>query len=244
MLKYKKWVAVFDNHGDCVDRNAEKVTFEFIKHFKPEIRIHGGDAFDFRALRRKATDEEKQSGIEEDYNEGMSYLQRLNPQVFLRGNHDERLYDAANFGTNGVLRDLCGKLADEIKTKLSHVEILPYDKRKGVYALGNLKVIHGYNTGITAARQAAMAYGSVIMGHVHANDFFSVPSLEPRRGWAIGCQCRLDMDYNRGQLNTLRQSHGFAYGLVYPSGSFRLWQAEEIGGQWVFPSEFYSLGGK
>lgn len=234
---YKRWIACGDNHGDMIDPVAKRAFFDFLKWFKPQIRVHLGDCFDFRALRRGAGDEEKREPVREDVDAGLDFLAKMQPTAFLRGNHDERLWDFAINSRNAFLQDFCAGYASEI-SKAVNCPMLPYDKRKGVYQIGRLKVIHGYNTGIYAARMAAQAYGSCIMGHVHAVDSFSIPGIEPREGRAIGCLCKLDMDYNRAQLNTLRQGHGFAYGLVFPNGNYSIWQAREIDGAWVFPSEF------
>lgn len=57
-----------------------------------------------------------------------------------------------------------------------------------------------------------------------------------------GCLCALDQDYNARQPNTLRQSHGFAYGVINAkSGDFHVWQAEEVGGKWIVPSDVVAL---
>lgn len=235
---FGRWMAITDNHGDMIDPQAERAAREFCKWFKPNRRIHMGDVWDFRALRRGAGDEEKREPIRADFDAGMELLSWFKPQVLLRGNHDERLFDCAANARNATLADFCLGYVSEIASRLKGVEVLPYSKRHGVYRMGHLKFIHGYNSGITAARLAAQAYGNVLMGHVHACDVFSIPGLEPREGRAIGCLCRLDMDYNRAQLNTLRQAHGFAYGLVWPNGKYTVWQARDIEGVWVFPSEF------
>ena len=220
-----------------LDPVAARAFFDFLKWFKPQIRVHLGDAFDFRALRRGAGDEEKREPVQADVDAGLDFMGKMKPTAFLRGNHDERLWDFASNNRNQLLQDFCAGYVSKI-SKSVNCPILPYDKRQGVHQIGRLKVIHGYNTGIYAARMAAQAYGSVIMGHVHRVDSMPIPGVEPREGRAIGCLCKLDMDYNRAQLNTLAQAHGFAYGLVFPNGNYSIWQARDIDGAWVFPSEF------
>lgn len=232
----QRFVIVGDTHGDMQDAPAVGAMFDFMKAWKPAIRVHLGDCFDFRALRRKASEEERRDGLGADIDAGLSFLRRFRPTHFLRGNHDERLWDLLA-SDDHKMRDLAQTVADDIVDALGDAKMLPYQKRDGVLTLGHLRIVHGYHTGVTAARQAAMVYGSVVMGHIHAIDEYAIPGLEPRVGKAIGCLCKLDMDYNRAQAMTLRQSHGFAYGLLMGNGTYHVWQAYPINGVWVFPSE-------
>ncbi len=51
-----RWVAAFDSHGDCVDKPSLEAFRAFCDDFRPTVRIAGGDHFDFRWLRRSASD--------------------------------------------------------------------------------------------------------------------------------------------------------------------------------------------
>lgn len=238
-MKAKRFVVCGDNHGDMQDNGACAAFFDFVKHWKPEVRVHLGDCFDFRALRRKASEEERRDGLGADIDAGLSFIRRYKPTHFLRGNHDERLWDLLK-GDDHKIRDLARTVADDIVDALGGAPMLPYDKRAGVLRLGALKIIHGYHSGMTAAKQAALIYGSVLLGHIHAIDHAPIAGLERRMGRAIGCLCRLSQDYNRAQAQTLRQAHGWAYGLLLPSGEYVVWQAEQVGQDWFYPSEVRS----
>lgn len=241
MPQYQRWIAAPDNHGDKCDKNAVRVFHEFTKFWKPTIRVHIGDCFNFAAFRKNASDQEKREPIRDDVDAGIEFITTFRPTHFLRGNHDERLYDGFK-SDDGKLANFCGSLLDDISEALGDdCVVLPYDARKGVLKLGHLKFIHGFHSGITAARMAAQIYGSVLMGHVHAIDQFSIPGLERRIGRAMGCLCELRQPYNRAHANTLRQAHGWGYGLLFPNGDYTYWQAEKVGGNWYFPSEFKTL---
>ncbi len=235
--RYQRFVICGDNHGVHADTGACDAFFEFVAFWKPEIRIHLGDAFDFSCLRRGASEGEKRERITDDIDAGIAFLKKFKPTHALRGNHCERIHDAAK-SDDGKLSDFASYIIEDIKDAMGDAQVFPYCKRRGVLKLGHLKVIHGYHSGITAARMAAQVYGSVAMGHIHAIDQFSIPGLERRIGRAIGCLCKLDQDYNRAQANTLRQSHGWGYGVMLPSGDYQFWQAERVAGRWFFPSEF------
>lgn len=243
MTPYRKWMAVFDNHGDMQDDGAVKAAMEFKKFWKPQIRIHGGDCFDYRCLRKKATEQEKRERIDPDHDAGIEFIKKYEPTHFLRGNHDERAWDAAK-SDEGKTAKFGGDLVEEIVDALGDIPILPYDKRNGLLRIGHLKIVHGYNTGVTAARVAGQVYGSVLMGHLHTIDQYSMPGMDRRIARVCGCLCKLDQEYNRAQIQTLRQAHGWAYGILYSTGEYVCWQAEMVAGRWVFPSELRELGGK
>lgn len=235
-----RWVAAGDNHGDELDLKAVDAFHGFVKEYKPDIRVHLGDAFNFASLRKNCSDAESRMRLGDDLAAGCEFMDKYKPTHWLRGNHDERIYDAYK-GDEGPKADLAYSFTKEIESAIGKAEMFPYNKRDGVLRLGHLKLIHGYHSGITAARQAALVYGAVIMGHVHTIDHYSVPGLERRVGRAVGCLCKLDLDYNRAQANTLRQAHGWAYGLLFPGGDYTVWQAEQVGGQWHIPTGWKTL---
>jgi hypothetical protein len=239
-MKPRRWIAIFDSHGDKIHEPTARVVQEFMRVWKPTIRIHGGDAWDFRWLRKGAVEGELRELINDDMAAGMELMRWFKPTHFLRGNHDERLWDCLLPNRDdGKIRALASLLIDEIAGCLPrNCRMYPYDKRTGVMELGHLRVIHGYHSGITAAKQAAQIYGSVLMGHVHSVDQAPVPNLECVIGRACGCLCELDLGYNRAQANTLKHAHGFAYGLLHADGTYHVWQASPINGLWVMPTEF------
>ncbi len=214
--------------------------FEFMDFWKPVHRIHLGDNWDFRALRRNASEGEQREKISEDIDAGIAFIRRFKPTTFLRGNHDERLWDAA-IGDDGKLADFASYVIQDIKEALGDAIMLPYCKRRGVHRIGSLKCVHGFTSGISAARTTALAYGSVLFGHCHVVDQQSIAGLERRIGRCVGALCKLDLPYNRAHLQTLRQQHGFGYGMTFPNGEYIYWQAEVVNGNFWFPSEMRSV---
>jgi hypothetical protein len=229
-------MAIFDTHGDMADASAVNAMLQFKKMWKPDISIHGGDAFDLRALRKGASAEEEFEDVQADIDAGLDLMRRYRPDVYLRGNHCERLWDAAQ-SHNPILSRFASLTIEEVMGAIGKAQMYPYDKRAGVHRMGNLKIIHGYHSGINAARQSALCYGSVIGGHCHVIDAASIPGLERRIGRIAGAMCKLDMPYNRAHANTLRQQLGFAYGVLWPNGNYQYFQAECTDGMWLFPSE-------
>jgi predicted phosphodiesterase len=246
-MQSRRFVVASDSHGDQIDVTTETALLSFIADFKPQIRIHAGDVFDFRNLRRGASDDEKAHSLEDDWQMGSDFMRRFfdggKENHFLRGNHDERLWNFAHSAT-GLLRDYAhdGIARVEKLVAKSRARMLPYDSRIGVLKLGALKVIHGYAAGIGAARKHAIVYRNCLFGHTHNCDVAGAESDEgvsEARG--IGACCRLDMPYNAHQTGKLRHQNAFCYGLLFEDGTYQLNQAKKIDGRFYVASDFRAL---
>ena len=238
----RRFVVVSDNHGDMVDRRSSEALFSFLKDWKPEIRIHAGDNWDFRNLRKGASDDEKAASLVEDWEAGSNFIKTFfeggKSNHFLRGNHDERIYHFSSSAT-GLLRDYANDGIKRIEAVMrqSKVKMLPYDSALGVLDLGKLRVIHGYHAGIGACRQHAQIYRNCLFGHVHTIESAPVASLESAEARSIGCLCKRDMDYVNAKTGKLRWAQGWAFGLLFPDGSYQLFQTRNINGQFYAASE-------
>ena len=228
-------MAIFDTHGDMCHRPGLEAAFEFAKYWKPEIRIAGGDHFDLRPMRCGA--DERQERMNDDIEAGIEFLGTYSPTVLLLGNHEDRLRQWVDRG--GVYADLSSSITKKIRLVLSDdCEQLEYCKAKGVWRLGHFNVVHGFGRGgITSLKKHTETYGNVLMGHCHRNGFTRVGRHDAAIGFSSGCLCKLNMDYNRTQLDTLAQSHGFMYGLLMPSGHVHVHQAYPVGDTWYLPTE-------
>lgn len=238
-----RWQGGWDIHGDQQDGKANEVFFDFAKVWKPKIRICGGDLFDFRPLRKGASEDERHESLKDDFKAGSDWFNRFKPTVFLRGNHDERLWELAETG-KGAVGDFAQEGVEKIKRMVDFhkCQMLPYHKMLGVYMLGNKAALHGFHSGINAARQTALIYGDSLFGHVHAVETATIPGLRRRVARSVGCLCLLDLPYASRTPSTLRQGHGFPYGLLDDrTGETQTFQAEPINGKWMLPTEFTNL---
>lgn len=215
----KKFVFATDLHGDMQDPSTVLALYDFIKIYKPDVRIFGGDLFDFRNFRKGASPEEREMSLRGDIEMGLEFLRKFKPHVFLRGNHDERLWDSAKNG-KGVLKDWCELAVGQITNRVNFIscKMLPYCKRKGIYQLGPLRFVHGFNSGVNATRATAMVYapegGAVLHGHNHAFSTHTISKLKRTEGIGIGALVQLDMEYNRAHTAGLMHGNGWAYGFV------------------------------
>lgn len=237
MSNWKKFVFASDVHGSEQDPHANKALFKFLTDFKPDIRVMGGDLFDFAALRKKASEEERRISIREDFDAGMEWFDQFKATQFLEGNHDKRLRLLAeenrgpisDYGKvlHNTFMERCRKLKCE--TKL-------YDKRHGYVRIGNLKCLHGYAAGVGAARKMAQVYGACVFGHGHSIQQASVENLEDHTARMAGCLCKLDLPYVEASLGALMWRHGWAFGVISnKTGNYQMWQAEEIEGLIILP---------
>lgn len=208
--------------------------------YKPAITIFGGDLVDLRPLRKGAGADERRESMSADIEAGSQFINRFfsygkpGQRYFHDGNHDHRLVEAAE-SSDGPLADLAGLGLRERNSQLKKLKahILPYHKRDGVLRIGHLKTLHGFFCGVFATRQHAQVYGGCLHGHTHVIDEHAVPGLERKVARSVGCLARLDMDYNSRQPNTLRQAHGWAWGVVNSkTGNYFTFQSEKIDGVW------------
>ena len=237
-MKARRFVVASDNHGDMADPAICEALFAFIKDFKPEVRVHAGDCWDFRNLRRGASDDEKAASLVEDWEAGTDFVRRFfdggRSNFFLRGNHDERLWHFSESAT-GLLRDYARdgiKRVEQLVGRQCKAKMLPYDAAAGVLDLGSLRVIHGYHHGMGAARAHAAIYRNCLFGHVHTIESAPVAALEPAEARSIGCLCKRDMGYVNAKTGKLRWGQGWAYGLLFEGeGQYQIWQARGINGR-------------
>lgn len=235
-MKSQRFVVVADNHGDMIDPLMERLFFQWLKDYSPEVRIHAGDLFDFRALRNGASAREKQESMGDDFEAGLSFARKLfsggAARHFLRGNHDERLYDLLQ-NEHGPLWDHAKLLTKSLDSEMRRmkVKVLPHDSRLGVLELGHMAVIHGFgNGGPASARDAALTYKSCIFGHCHSQDVIPVKALRgPSVALGTGCMCHIDMPYNSKQTNKLRHQQGWVYGELFQDGTYTAYQAKRVG---------------
>lgn len=236
MSKPKRFAIVADNHGDMQDDATVEAFFRFKKDFRPDIRVHLGDCFDFRNLRRGASDDERAGSLMDDWDAGMVFLDRLfegaGENHFLLGNHDDRLWQYAR-SASGLLRDYAHDAIKRVeqKAKQHKAKLYPYDSALGICKIGHLSMVHGYHAGVNAARQHANVYGNVVFGHCHTQESAPVASLEPAEARCIGCLCKRDMDYINSKTGKLRWAQGWAFGFVWPDGKYQLYLTRKIDGK-------------
>jgi predicted phosphodiesterase len=232
--------AIGDTHGDMAHWPTIHAAVSFCADFKPTLRIHLGDLADMRPLRTKASAKEANERPAEDLAAAVRILKAFKPNIWLLGNHDQRLWDARD-AAHGITADWAAEAVEELtKAAGPHCQILPYDRRHGIYQVGPMAFMHGYSHAAGAVKRAAEAYGLCMMGHIHTADAATIPGIARRTGFSCPCACELDMDYARGNLASLRHCHGFAYGWVYEDDA-DVYLAREVAGRFHVPAGWHTL---
>jgi predicted phosphodiesterase len=218
--RWRKWVAATCSHGADIDPKAREAFLAFLDRYKPDQRIHLGDAIDLACLRagarRDPDDPDRAESLMDDLLAGLSFLHEMRPTMYFHGNHEQRAVTLAH-SANQVVAYAAGAVMAKIHDGLAKykTEIVPYRgmARGSVRYLGGTAFLHGALFNVSAARDTAETIGAhCVFGHTHR------VAMEPARvhadaiGYNIGCLARLDMEYAAGRRQTLAWRHGFAYG--------------------------------
>lgn len=239
----KRFQIVSDIHGSLADERATEASLAFAKEFRPEIRVIAGDLWDFAAIRRGASDDERALSMRDDFEAGAEYADRFfkggTEKVLMLGNHDHRPQLLAQ-SADGVRRDLGQQMVKDIAyvARRNKAALLPYDSREGVFRIGHLSIVHGFHTGMSACAHHARIYGNVVFGHVHSIESYQTPGLEQREARSIGCLCKLNPEYANTKTGKLRWAHGWAAGYVFDDGTYSLFQVRGIDGKFYAPTGF------
>lgn len=243
----KKFVFASDLHGDHQDTESVDVLLQFIKDFKPDKKVFGGDLFDFRPLRKGAGSAERAESMEADVYAGLEFLGKFKPDVLLLGNHDARLWKTAEYDKVGLVMDLAKQGVRDIvnKCKSINCKIIPYDASSGFHDIGKVRFIHGYFAGIYATKRHADTYspngGIVLHGHTHSIGQSGTQRVGGAAGMAVGCLATTDMQYNKHWPNRLTHRNGFAYGYS-DTKQWEVFQAKKGPKGWALASEIKLYG--
>lgn len=238
----KKFLICSDIHGSLMDERATQACLSFAKDFQPDIRVIAGDLWDFAAIRKGASDDERALSMRDDFEAGAGFARELfrsgKENHLMLGNHDVRAHDLMH-SVDAVRRDLGEMMVDDIKglAKQCRASLIPYDSRDGVLTLGKLKVVHGYAAGANACATHSRIYGNVVFGHIHAIENFQTPGLKQQEARSIGCLCSLNPEYANRKPGKLRWAHGWGYGFIFNDGTYQIHQARSVGGKFYASTE-------
>jgi len=225
----------FDRHVPDVDPVVDHIVRDFLRDFKPSIRVAGGDWQSVDQV--SAFDNEQDIDLKDEFEQNERAIDEFGITHYLEGNHEERL---RRVGTRLDRRlrsmvDLSGNLHLEDRG----IKLLPYHPRLGILRLGHLKVLHGFFATEYLAKKTAGTYGTCAFGHAHRFQVFqSKEAFETHVGFSIGMLGSLEQAYV-GNRPPMGWSQGFAFGYIRRDGSFDLYPVRIVGGQAVINNIHY-----
>lgn len=251
-LHWKPFLCASDNHGDQADKETLRRFFDFADDLKPAHRIHLGDLFDFRPLRKGAGADERAERIEADVVAGQAFLERFKPDTLLLGNHDARLWEAVH-SNDGMVATCAAQMLQSFQgdgyavpqiggllKKVGVKRILPYHRKKGVYKMGGINFLHGFRATQHPAKALSENYNgpSCIGGHVHKFDVYIPRHIDGGISMTAPCMADLDMSYLDRFVAALAHDNGWIFGVVNErTGKHEAWcvRRQQDDNQWIDP---------
>lgn len=234
---HKRFFLGFDLHVPHTDARVNHIVTEFLKDFKPHIRVAGGDWLTCDQVSRFASSEESRTTLKEEFTGVESFLHQWKITDFLEGNHEERLRRIG--GTvDPRLRSLL-KVPDNLHLRKYRIQWYPYHPIDGVLKIGRLKVLHGWYTNQYYARKTAEIYGTSAFGHAHRFQTIQAKdAFHTRVGFGIGMLGDLNPIWidNRAPQGW---GQGFAFGYLHRNGWFDLYPARINGGRLTIHGKVY-----
>jgi hypothetical protein len=217
--KWRRLVAVGCTHGEYINPQAFNLVARYLDRWKPEIRIHLGDAFDTKAFRTGARpnsgDADEAAPIEGDLAQGRKFLKLFKPTVCCDGNHEHRLVKLAQH-YNVVIQTAARAVLDEIRSAqgAEKIPIIPYTvHERGWHHIGNYKFGHGHLFGENFLRDSAERWGSCVIAHAHRAGVAKGRRSDCPTAFCVGTLADIPvLDYASGRPNTLSWSHGVVHG--------------------------------
>jgi predicted phosphodiesterase len=221
----------------------------FIGRWRPQLRIHTGDCFDFGAWRRGATPDEQEESITDDLKHGNYFLRKvLKPTIFMQGNHDIRAEEQM-LSRNGDRRDNAMRAVQSYTDTLAEIGCKEFHRysvkgkdSEGVnrFRVGKLTGTHGFKAGVAATRETARTLGRpgdvVIHGHTHD---FSLCTIEHLEAAIVGVSAMCCMDINKAdyalrRLATTKWCNGWLHGVIdEKTGDCKVWTAHRFQGKFI-----------
>lgn len=242
----QKYIAMGDFQGE---KHVLDDALEFIRDFKPEVFVIGGDFLDFDAIscfnRHKRNTIGLNAVLKETKKEillGRTMLDEVRKAVgpkckivFLVGNHEERL-EKFFFEYPQLFPDYT-TLEGALELKKRNIELV---EQGGYYKLGKLYFMHGekYGSDVFTKGAAMKCRKSVRLFHHHTNQSYMITSeldgddkIEVK---ACGCMCGMSPSFMKGMQN--RWINSFFCGYVLPDGDYQDFTISVFKGRIIAPN--------
>ncbi len=216
-MKWKRWMAIGCSHGNKADAAALKFVHEFRQKWNPERRIHLGDVGDYAAFRAGAggTRDEAEE-LDPDLHAATRLIERFEPTDVLIGNHDVRIWKAAQH-QNAIVAKAAAAMRDEFLASCAKVKanvVDHYDINKSWIELGDTKFLHGWMfADLSGLRDHAEHFGRCVIAHLHKPGIVRGRRSDHPSAYCVGTLANIPaMDYANTRRATASWGHGLCYG--------------------------------
>lgn len=242
----QKVVLLFDIHAPEQHEPSLKAALSFIKDYKPDTLVLGGDIGEFESVSHWISNKQRvveNKRLAKDYiavNEVLDRIEKVLPKgckkVFMVGNHEDWINQYIDY--NPQMEGLV-ELEIGLRLKERGYIVVPLNKS---YRLGKLNVIHGWDKHggkYHAAKHIEYAGKSVIYGHYHQHQVHPKKSGlgDLHSAFAVPCLCVLDKPFLKGIPPNW--SHGFATVEVRDSGDYTVNIIDIVRGAFCYIGKVY-----
>lgn len=209
--RWKRALICGCSHGDMIDPEAESAVLSLRDRWKPDFVCHLGDAYDTAAFRSGAkggTDDGTPIGP--DMDAGTKFLRALRPNVFLLGNHEDRLWRMRTH-PSAIVAECASLMVRHIEKECRRLkcQMIEYGGWFNRYRLANYELMHGAVFNEMAARDHAESVGNVIFAHTHRAAMAKGRRIDEPTGICVGTLTKKEnMDYAKTRRATLGWSQG------------------------------------
>lgn len=236
--QWKKFMAVGCSHGYWADETALDAVLTFKDRYKPDTTIHLGDYIDTTTFRSGANRKEQAGATQRDVECGITFLSQLQPDILFNGNHDIRLWEAADDPTDGKNRDLAqiyiAQIKEALPKKITFIESYRIDK--SFYKLADTTLAHGFMFSENAIRDHVETYGKCLIAHLHKVGSSPGRTIDSPTGYCVGYLGDIDkFTYAHRKRSTLGWSQGFAWGEYSNDEMMILLSERNKEGKWRLP---------
>ena len=244
-IKYKaKGIALFDVHYPVHDKACINVVCDFIKDFKPDYLVYGGDQLQmdsisaWNAKKPKLTEgtrlKKEYSGFQKDI---LSRIENLLPRnckkFFIIGNHEYRTIHLIERSTQFE-----GFIEIEKNLDLTDYTIIPFND---VFNIGDMNFAHGwYWNKYYSEKTIRVAQKMIFVGHVHTPQLHTSKSPAytlPKQCVGVGCLCNENPHYLRDSPNAW--VHQFLFWYMFDDGTFTYYTPIIINGRCIINGKVY-----
>jgi predicted phosphodiesterase len=238
-------VALFDIHYPEHDQAAINVVLAFMKDFKPDYLVLGGDQLQmdtisfFNKNKPKLTESKR---LKSDYKGFQTQiLDKIDQNVpkkckkyFLIGNHEYRIERLIE---NSPQHE--GFIELENNLNLKDYTIVPFNT---VVNIGEMYFTHGWHYNIHYAKQTVQeAQKMIFVGHAHMPQVYTAISpvtYLPKQCVGLGCLCNRNPQYMENRPNAW--VHQFLFWYLFEDGTFTYYTPIILNGRCIINGKIYN----